>query len=293
MPEQKNLLTKKIAWNGISLMMPEAWEIDTLDAAHMIIGKEGTPETEIKWTDAPGQFTLEKYLKDFISRAQKLLSIKIREQPTPHFFLSPDNNFKFFFFSWESVLSKGTGTLIFCPHCKRLTMIRFFSESKISRDSLQALILNSFKDHPEAEKINWQVFGFNFSTPLSLKLLEYSFNPGCYIINFKQKKTIITIFNWGPAAFLLSKISLAEFAKQRLPRLKGLAKVKSLPHGNYLEWAYHHGRFKNAELLPFMKKFFTVFRIYHNKPLNRLFGIMADSPDTFERDLINKINIGN
>ena len=61
--KQNNNLKKKIAWNAISFQVPSAWEIDSLDTSHILIGKNGTPELEIKWTDSPTQFTLEKYLK--------------------------------------------------------------------------------------------------------------------------------------------------------------------------------------------------------------------------------------
>ena len=94
----KDPLEKKIAWNGICLKIPPAWEIDSLDADHMLIGEDGSPRTEIKWTEAPKQFTLEKYLKKFIFQSQKMLNIKIHELPTPESFSHPAGHFEFFFF---------------------------------------------------------------------------------------------------------------------------------------------------------------------------------------------------
>ena len=295
MLKQNNDLQKSIAWNEIVLKVPSAWEIDSLDTTHILIGKDGTPKLEIKWTDSPKQFTLEKYLKRFIAQSQRTLNIKILELPAPESFLHPNNNFKFFFFSWESASSNGNGTLIFCSCCKKLTMIRFFSTSKISFNSLKDLILSSFCDHPTGNETDWQLFGLNFSTPQNFKLLEYSFKPGCYIINFKHKKTILTIFSWGPALFLLEEASLSEFATTRLPKLQGFATTGVCSLGNYLEWSYSHGLFKNAAILPLFNryKFYTLFRICNNTPDNRIFGIMMDAPEKqFNRDIIKRSIIG-
>ncbi len=288
------ILPKTIAWNGISLDVPLTWEIDSLDATHLLIGGNALPGIEIKWTEAPKRFTLEKYLKKFISQSQKKLKINIHELPTPELFSHPVKQFEFFFFSWENASSKGNGTLIFCSLCKRLTLIRFFSESEIVVNSLQALMLTSFTDHPMSGRTQWQAFGLNFSCPRYFSLMEYSFKPGCYIINLKHKKKILTIFSWGPAVFLLSKISLSEFAAQRLPQLKGFGKTGVCARGNTIEWSYRHGRFKNAEILPFLSQYslFTIFKICHDQQANRILGIMVDSPDKFEQDLIKGSFIG-
>lgn len=287
-------LSKNIAWNGVSLEIPMVWEIDSLDTTHMLIGEDESPRIELKWTEAPKKFTLEAYLKRFISRSRKSLGIKIRELPTPEFFSHPVKHFEFFFFSWESMSSNGKGTFVFCSHCKRLTLIRFFFNSRIKLNSLPALILNSFTDHPMAEQTQWNLFGLNFSTPRSFRLMDYSFKPGCYVIRLSHKKTRLTIFSWGPASFLLSGTSLSEFATQRLPQIKGLAKTGVCIRGNYLEWSYRQGRFKNAHRLPFLNRYavFILFRICHDRQNNRILGVMADSPKGFDHELIKGSMIG-
>lgn len=291
---KQSSLTQNIAWNGICLKIPKTWEIDSLDTDYLLIGEDGSPMTEIKWTEAPKQFTLEKYLKQFIRRSQKLLNIKIHELPTPGSFSYPGHDFEFFFFSWESNASIGNGALIFCSLCKRLTLIRFFPESGRSSKTLPDLILASFTDHPITDQTHWQMFGFNFLIPRSFHLLEYSFKPGSFILKFEHKKTLLTFFSWGPALFLLSKTSLPEFAVTRLPQLKGFATAGSCIRGNYLEWSFRCERFKNAGILPFLKQYalFSLFRICHDTQNNRIFGILVDSPVKFEHDLIKWSMIG-
>ena len=109
-PEKKKL-SRSLAWNGVILKTPRDFEIESLDKTHLILGNNGNPFLEVKWTDSPGRFTLEKYLKGFIARSQKLLNIQIYEQSQPRSFQHPDPDFDFFFFTWESSTSSGQGTL--------------------------------------------------------------------------------------------------------------------------------------------------------------------------------------
>lgn len=294
MPDQDGLLQKKIAWNGISLSVPVGWEIDSLDKDHVIIGKDSQPEMEIKWTDSPNKFTLEKYLKNFISQTQNKLKIRIYERPTPFSFKQTNPYFEFFFFSWESASSSGRGSLIFCSHCKKLSLIRFFSKKKPLQDTLQESILLSYEDHSNDGYIYWQAFGLHFSTPHRFCLTDYSFKPGCYILNFAHKKTTLSIFSWGPASFLLSKTSITTFATQRLGQLQGFAKSGACICGDYFQWKYRHGILKNTTTLPILSHFsrYTIFRICQEKTNNRIIGVMVDSPAKFEHDLIKESIIG-
>lgn len=293
MPDQEKLLQKRFAWNGVSLRLPMTWEIESLDKSHVIIGEDTQPRMEIKWTGSPKKFTLEKYLKNFITQTQKKLKIKIYERPTPDFFNPITQNLEFFFFSWESASSSGRGSLVFCSHCKKLSLIRFFSKSKT--DILQNPILLSYKDHSNDGHNYWQVFGLHFSTPNRFRMTDYSFKPGCYILDFDHKKTRLTIYSWGPASFLLSKTNITAFATQRLTQLQGFAKSGVCKYGNYFQWNYRPGILKkNAHLLPILDRYsrYIIFRICQEKINNRIIGIMVDSREKFEHGLIKESIIG-
>jgi len=293
MHSQEEFLQKKFAWNSISLRLPMSWEIDSLDKDHVIIGEDTQPRMEIKWTDSPEKFTLEKYLKNFIAQIQKKIKIKIYERPAPGSFKQTNQDLEFFFFSWESASSSGRGSLIFCSHCKKLSLIRFFSKSK-TFDALQKSILLSYKDHSNDDHIYWRVFGLHFSTPHRFNMTDYSFKPGCYILNFDHKKTKLTIFSWGPASFLLSKTNLTTFATQRLSQLQGFAKSGDCKYGDCFQWNYRQGILKNSHTLPFLNRYsrYIVFRICQEKTSNRIIGVMVDSRKKFKHDLIKESIIG-
>lgn len=292
-PKNKPLL-KSIAWNGIELKIPVTWEIDSLDAGHMLIGEEGLPRMELKWTDASANQSFVKYMKKFITRSQKELGIKIIEQQTPASFSHPRTYFEFFFFNWQGQTASGYGALIFCTHCNRLTMIRFFPESTGLPGPLEQSIILSFDDHPGGDEMFWKIFGLDFPTPSHFRLAEYSFKPGVYSIFFKDGKTNLGIFSWGPAEFLLSQADLTEFALGRVPGIEGLARTGYCSHGSFLEWNYRSPRFKNAGLIPFLDRFslFSIFRICHDPECNRIFGVKVDSPRRYEHDVIKRSLLG-
>jgi len=279
---------KKISWNSVSLKIPEYWEIDSLDNFHLLLGEEGVPKVEIKWSDLPNKFTLEKFFKKFIVVSEKQLNIKIHERSLPKYFSHPDANFEFFFFLWESNSATGRGTLIFCNHCKKLTMIRFFSNLDIKVDSIPAQVLYSFIDHPISDIVNWNIFDLSFSTPREFKLIGYDFQPGGYTMRFKQKRICLTIFSWGPALFLLSKKNLEAFAMQKLPELKGVVSPGTCMRGDYLEWCFQGGLSNYLKKIPLLNNYsmLTVFRIIHDRQNNRLLGFFINFPENYKYDLM-------
>ncbi len=285
---------KNISWNGISLEVPVVWEIESLDLTHMLIGQEGSPRIELKWIDSPKKFTLEKYLKKFISASQRSLNIKIVENSCPDFYSRPNSFFDIFVVAWESEDNKGVGVLIFCNNCKRLSLIRFFSGLSFEQNSIAILILNSFIDHPMNHSLNWDLFGMNFSTPDFFKLSDYSFQPGSYRLEFKYKRYLLEFYSWGPAQFLLEKTDLTEFALARVPKIKGFATTGENTLGSFLKWEYRSNRVALQNLFPIFNKLalFSLFKICHDAANNRILAICIESPKQYEYDILKGSNIG-
>jgi hypothetical protein len=229
-----------------------------------------------------------------MARSQKLLKIIIHEEPTPHFFLHSNPGFDFFFFSWENTSSKGVGTLIFCNHCRRLTLIRFFPFDRFLINSSAHGVLASFTDHPVTGRVSWQLFGMAFSTPENFRLSDYSLKPGYFSFQFLSQNIHLTVLSWGPALFLLAEKTLGEFAGERIPGLTGLAVAGTCDRGNYLEWSFRQGLFKNAGRLPFLSSYsrFILFRIGYDEQNNRIYGVKIDSPRAFEIDLMKGSILG-
>ncbi len=279
----------------MQILVPEKWEINSLDTTHILFDRQGVLQAEIKWSHAPGRADPARWLKQFIHRSQRQLGIVIHEARTPEAFSPAQPDLQFFFFSWESKTNRGNGALVFCARCKKLTLIRFFTDPQKTPSSLHQRVLASFQDHSDTGLTRWQVFGLTFFVPESFTLHEYSLVPGAYAIRFIHRKKRLDVFSWGPAEFLLKNTDLSAFAAQRIPSLKGFATAGGCCRGNYLEWAFKTQRFKHADMVPMMNRWaqYSLFRICHDRKHNRIYGVLIQSPKQHEHDLMNGSVIGN
>ena len=291
-PEQPR--DKLVAWNEISLQVPGTWEIEQLDKTYLFLGGDGSPQMELKWTQSPPRSSLETHIKNFVSQCRRQLGITIREEAVPSFFSHPEPGFEFFFFSWQGGGGDGWGVTVFCCHCRKLSLIRFFDSSCLSPGSPAEQILGSYSDHPAGSETTWAVFGMKFALPSAFNLVDYRFQPGSFSLNFACQKTALSVFSWGPASFLLSKTDLNGFARQRVPGLLGLALAGECRKGAFLEWTYREEPFRGAGRLPGLKMFTRccVFRICTDIDENRIFGILTRSSRQFERGLIRESFLG-
>lgn len=292
MPGKPIPIEKTIAWNKAVVKIPNDWEVDSLSEDHILIGLDSKPRLEIKWSESPKRFTLERFIKKFVKQAQRELDIQIFEQPSQSDFSDSHHHFNFFFFTWNATAAKGIGVLVFCNNCKRLTLFRFFNTNHF--DAVSKTILHSFGDHSVDGKTHWAVFGLKVDAPDSFKIKDFSFKPGFFTLHLKDKKDSLIFYNWGPASFLLSQEDLTAFALNRLNELKGLAQTGVCERGSYLEWTFKKEKFKNAVLVPVFKNLldFVIFRICHDTQKNRIIGLWFQSPTAYNHDLIRGSILG-
>ena len=288
MPET---LTTNVSWDGISFMIPEHWEVQRLGKDYIFIDDQEDPQLEIKWNRVNSRADLVTYFKRFVKKSEKLLGIQIDKIETPEAFRKTIKGFNFFFFDWAKAGEIGSGMFIFCHICKKITMIRFFSKQLFSKNSTACSIIDTFADHPINDHAHWNCFGLELTTPSSFKLIDFSFKPGRFTLNFQDKTITISCLSWGPADFLLHDKSLAQFAQSEVPRLGQIHEVMDTSPFKIYEWRYRTERFKNANYLPFMKKLalYSLFRIFHDTSKNRIFGVLIESPKPIERHIIEKI----
>ncbi|THB77099.1 MAG: hypothetical protein D3926_16220 [Desulfobacteraceae bacterium] len=286
-------LSKTLAWNGVFLQVPEAWEISGIERNHMIVSQEDLPKIELTWMQKPSRAPLEKVVKRFIAVSQKQLGITITEQAAREGTQSPHPTMDLFFFEWTDGNRTGNGVLIHCNHCHRLTILRIYSRVNWISPSLYSSILDSFRDHFESEETRWSVFGLKLSLPESMDLKSFAFNPGYFRLDFTQQKSRITLYSWGPATFLLSGESLESFVRKhiQLPD-HGLLKPMDSDFPE-LFWEFHPPLLPGHSL-PFKLNRpdrLTLCRVTHDKPANRILGILIEAPGPLAHDLLKQVNV--
>ncbi len=177
------------------------------------------PVMEIKWNFIKGKFYPENQLKRLSAAYEGKLGGKIEKSELPEKWAkalltkNQDKNQapEIFCFSWPYKNRMAKGLLIFCPVCKKATMIRFF---KINQE-ISAKILESFKDHPENDLVVWSVFDIKAEIPENLEFIRHKFNPGEFELCFGAKGIRLSLFRWGPASVIMSKRGLKHFAATR------------------------------------------------------------------------------
>ncbi len=265
-------LNKNIAWNGISLDLPMAWDFVNLGYDHLLMGENNEPVFEISWTRKPLRGSLETQMERFSSRVQKRLGITVHPLSAPLTWAKSDLKMTIAGFSWESVSSRGKGLLISCNSCQRISMLRFFAHSKTITDSLMESVVRSYHDSCGRKGIDWKLFGLNLSTPEGFRLLNYSFRPGSFMMAFKAKGQGLTVYSWGPASFLLLKDELEDFARKRVSLPDLMPMSEECNGGDSLVWEWRG--------FPWPLGFWQRnerFRIFHDKGIDRIIGLKSIS----------------
>lgn len=259
---------KTIAWNGISLEVPGAWDLGTLGENYLLFGENREPRLEITWTEGPARGSFENQMNRFISRVQKRLGITVSPLPIPFSSVTPDSPVFAAGFSWRSTSSRGRGGLVRCKGCKRIAMLRFFDPCDSLSHALMETVVGSYKDTCPGKSCSWQLFGLDLLTPGGGMLDRYSFRPGAFSMAFKAPGQEMTVYSWGPALFLLQNSGLDGFARQRinLPDKTPLATEEGA--GPCLVWEWQRFPWSFGFLNPHER-----FKICHDQTLNRIIGL--------------------
>ncbi len=259
---------KTIAWNGISLAVPEEWDLGAMGLNHLLFGENREPSLEVTWTEGSARGSLEKQMKRFTSRVRKRLGITVSPLRIPFSPVNPGSPVTVAGFSWKTATCWGRGGLVLCNRCRRISMLRFFDRWHPLSDSLVSTIVGSYEDGCGKEGCSWQLFGLGLSTPGGFRLGRYSFRPGAFSMAFKGRGQGMTVYSWGPASFLLLKGGLAEFARQRIDLPDKAPLQGEGETGSSLVWEWQ--RFPwNFGLLQSYER----FRICHDRTINRILGL--------------------
>jgi hypothetical protein len=263
---------KTIAWNGISLAVPEAWDLGAMGMNHLLFGENREPILEVTWTEGSARGSLEKQMKRFTSRVRKRLGITVFPLGIPFHPAKNGSPVTVAGFSWKSASSHGRGGLVLCHRCRRISMLRFFDRCQPLSESLVLTIVGSYEDGCDKDGCSWQLFGLTLSTPDGFRLDRYSFQPGAFSMAFRGRGQAMTVYSWGPASFLLLKGGLAEFARQRVDLPDKAFLPEEGATGASLVWEWQRFPWNFGFLQSYER-----FRICHDRPINRILGLQLAS----------------
>jgi len=195
---------------------PEHWELEKVDAAYLLLAQEGVPTLELKWAEVNGAFDPRAHLRRLGRRVGRALPPKVRENPLPPDWDEALCDYKRIGFSWQGPSMAGQGAVLYCPICRRATLVQFYKKPGRPNPPQARRLLASLRDHQDDGLVLWSLFDIRALIPEEFTLSGHRFDAGAFEMTFSLNKNRISLFRWGPAAVLLGKGDLIDFAHRML-----------------------------------------------------------------------------
>lgn len=219
-----------IGWDGITVRLPRQWQPTVILHDYLFFEHEGRPVFEIKWRHAGRRFAPEDVLLS-IGKTLRHDHSSLREWKVPPALAGLAGPFTVTGFQMREGTLDSRGLLLYCPECRRATLLRVYGEANGDGRTLD-LILASFADHADGDDLLWAVYDIRCLLPARARLAAHEFQAGRYILTFSLDDTRLTLFRFKPAAVLLRNRDLPAFGAQ----LAGTARRSGSPCPDASTW---------------------------------------------------------
>ena len=272
---------KIFAWAGLRFRLPAGWETGQLGIDHGWLESDFKPVMEFKTAIVKGRFSFRRHLKQLAQGSP----LRVQPESLPAPWRAHLTAFQTQAFSWQGPRMTGTGIVLYCPDCRRATLMQFYRTGQ----SLTAFasVLASFDDHGPARRPTVAVYDLQVTVPPTLPLKRFRFESGRFELVFGTRRQQVTLWRWSPAdaALRYHGGSLSEFARQN--GLPSAAPVSSQRVRQGWEWRwpattpwYDWLKRRIQRRLPPQ-----AFRIWHQAETNRILAARWDGAwddDRFE-----------
>lgn len=236
MPICDTPLTKKIAWNGIALLVPETWYPAVALKNYLLFEDEYLPVFEIKWQQLTKDFSATSVLKRL---TRMLPNTSIAPWVPPKAWLNVLTKYRTYGFTWKNDAGGGNGLLLYHRESQCVTLLRYHRFVAGPSSSEVSLLANlHIQDDPETR--SWIIFDINASLPKEAVLQSHEFLTGKYSMVFTMEGCRITLLRFKPAAELLKNKTLSDFGKN----LAGECSPVTCSCPETSHWAYSSSGFR-------------------------------------------------
>jgi hypothetical protein len=280
----------EVAWNGIRFRTPADWQLAQIGARHLVLEDETAPVMEVKWAKVKGNFSHHAHLKRLTSLQKKQVRKTFKAESIPADWETVLTNFKVSGFSWQGNATHGQGVILFCPSCRKATLIQFFQQKSIENIRLSAQVLDSFRDHRQDGQVLWSAYDIRAIVPETYQLKRHRFEAGKYELDFADGSQHICLHRWALASVLLAEQDLVELARAvagfNKPEPVGgsmngcaTAEWSLAPTTDWQRWL---GRFKH-------KASYYWLGLWHMEEKNRILGVRAEGKKPLDTELLDRI----
>ncbi|EPR44132.1 hypothetical protein dsx2_1876 [Desulfovibrio sp. X2] len=220
--------TRRIAWNGASLDVPQEWDALAMGRGELRLGPPGDAEISLKWKPIAGRLSPQKHLKRVIAAFARG-----GEATEEDWLRGQGDAIRTRFetvlpYAWSSGGEKGLGAVV---HDQASGLAALFQAR--TRDAAKAgQWLASLRLPAPNEAREFTVFDISARVPPAFALQSFSFKPGHFTLRFAARRAELVLERLGPAAVLLERTDLTTLASARWPEMTRKALAQRFDHPN-------------------------------------------------------------
>lgn len=219
-----------IAWQGVTVRVPENWNIGALGGdrkqGYLRIDSAEMPRVEIKWQDSPGFADVDQIVDKYIGELEK----KPKKGETP---VKAERDIELVSkrkmraksltcFRWRAD-STGHGAGWYCERCERMMLVQVMAALDEDGEALAQEIIGTMEDHPRGGWTGWSAYGLVTATPDRFELTDQKLMAGLIEVKVADEGEDISVARWGMAGVALKSRDLTSWARSEVPsRHKGV-----------------------------------------------------------------------
>jgi hypothetical protein len=280
----------EVAWNGIRFRAPVDWQLAQIGARHLVLEDETALVMEVKWAKVKGSFSHRAHLKRLTSLQKRQVKKTFKAESIPADWETVLTRFQVSGFSWQGNTTRGQGVILFCPSCRKATLIQFFKQKSIENIRVSSQVLDSFRDHRQDGQVLWSAYDIRALVPETYQLKRHRFEAGKYELDFADGGQHICLHRWAMASVLLAEQDLVELARTVAGFDKPEAVAGSMNGSATAEWSLTPktdwqrwlGRFKH-------KASYYWLGLWHLEEKNRILGVRAEGKKPLDTELLDRI----
>ena len=280
----------EVAWDGIRFRAPADWQLAQIGSRHLVLEDETAAVMEVKWAKVKGNFSHQAHLKRLTSLQKKQVRRTFKADSIPTDWETVLTNFKVSGFSWQGNTTHGQGVVLFCPSCRKATLIQFFQQKSTENIRVSSQVLDSFRDHRQDGQVLWSAYDIRAIVPETYQLKRHRFEAGKYELEFADGRQHICLHRWALASVLLAEQDLMQLARTVAGFNKPDPVAGSMNGCATAEWSLSPktdwqrrlGRFKP-------KASYYWLGLWHLQEKNRILGVRAEGKKPLDTELLDRI----
>lgn len=279
-----------IAWDGITIAVPSAWSVHTLDRGYLKTVADDGIVFELKWRTGQKKFNVDRFFNRFLKGLRRKEAGGIDPRPLPTRWLPALAGYTARGFEWNTGDRRALGVLTHCPVCNTAALMQWSGRPAERLETLALPMLDAFRDHGMSDWQAWRIFDIHARVPKAYALQGHRFLSGSFQMAFKSAGSRLSLYRWGPAGALLASTDLRRFARERLDTPRA-ATLTALPDSQGWHWHSRPPAGIRSWLANLLQRdsAHARGRIWHLADRNRILAVVMSSRRPIDNDTMNAI----